>query len=64
MIWPGTGDPYKRKKAIRFLLISAAIGGIAVLLTTLVVNPGIANKHIWHVLMIWIRIGKYHLHLK
>ena len=43
MIWPGTGDPYKRKKAIRFLLISAAIGGIAVLLTTLVVNPGIAE---------------------
>ena len=34
MIWPGTGDPYKRKKAIKFLLISAAIGGIAVLLTT------------------------------
>ena len=44
MIWPGTGDPYKRKKAIRFLLISAAIGGIAVLLTTLVVNPGIARQ--------------------
>ena len=34
MIWPGTGDPYKRKKAIKFLLISAVIGGIAVLLTT------------------------------
>ena len=26
MIWPGMGDPYKRKKTIRFLLITAAIG--------------------------------------
>ena len=44
MIWPGTGDPYKRKKAIKFLLISAAIGGIAVLLTTVGVNPMIAKQ--------------------
>lgn len=26
MIWPGTGDPYKRKKTIRFLIITAIIG--------------------------------------
>jgi len=26
MIWPGTGDPYKRKKTIRFLIISTIIG--------------------------------------
>ncbi len=26
MIWPGTNDPYKRKKTIRFLIISAIIG--------------------------------------
>jgi len=26
MIWPGTGDPYKRKKTIRFLIISAIVG--------------------------------------
>ena len=26
MIWPGTNDPYKRKKTIRFLIITAAIG--------------------------------------
>ena len=44
MIWPGTGDPYKRKKAIKFLLISAAVGGIAVLLTTVGVNPMIAQQ--------------------
>jgi len=25
MIWPGMGDPFKRKKTIRFLLITAAI---------------------------------------
>jgi len=28
MIWPGMGDPYKRKKTIKFLLITAAIGSI------------------------------------
>jgi hypothetical protein len=44
MIWPGTGDPYKRKKTIKFLMISAAIGGIAVLLTTVGVNPMIAQQ--------------------
>ena len=26
MIWPGTGDPYKKKKTIRFLIITAIIG--------------------------------------
>ena len=26
MIWPGTGDPYKRKKTIKFLIITAIIG--------------------------------------
>ena len=49
MKWPGTADPYKRKKAIKFLVISAAVGAIAVLLTTVGVNPMIANKHIMHV---------------
>ena len=31
MIWPGMGDPYKRKKTIRFLIITAAIGAIVFL---------------------------------
>ena len=31
MIWPGMGDPYKRKKTIRFLLITAAIGAVVFL---------------------------------
>ncbi|MGD2106523.1 MAG: hypothetical protein PVH93_02855 [Nitrosopumilaceae archaeon] len=44
MIWPGMGDPYKRKKTIKFLLISAAIGGIAVLVTTMIVNPLIGEQ--------------------
>jgi len=44
MIWPGTGDPYKRKKTIRFLILSAGIGAIAVLLTLLVVNPFIGEQ--------------------
>lgn len=26
MIWPGMGDPYKRKRTIRFLIITAIIG--------------------------------------
>jgi len=26
MIWPGMGDPYKRKKTIKFLIITAIIG--------------------------------------
>jgi hypothetical protein len=34
MKYPGMGDPYKRSKTIKFLVISAIIGGIAVLLTS------------------------------
>lgn len=26
MIWPGMGDPYKRKKTIKFLIITAIVG--------------------------------------
>ncbi len=44
MIWPGMGDPYKRKKTIKFLLFSAAIGAVAVLITTMVVNPIIGEQ--------------------
>lgn len=44
MKWPGATDPYKRNKTIRFLIISAAIGGAAVLLTSTIVNPSIANQ--------------------
>lgn len=44
MIWPGTSDPYKRKKTIRFLAITAGIGIAAVLTTMLVVNPMIGEQ--------------------
>jgi len=42
MIWPGMGDPYKRKKTIKFLIITAIIGISAAALSTLVqtsLNP-------------------------
>ncbi|MFM9875123.1 MAG: hypothetical protein ACKVN8_01910 [Nitrosarchaeum sp.] len=44
MNWPGMGDPYKRKKTLRFLVLSAGIGAIAVLITVLVVNPLIGEQ--------------------
>jgi hypothetical protein len=44
MIWPGTGDPYKRKKTLKFLGLSAGIGAVAVLITILVVNPFIGEQ--------------------
>lgn len=37
MFWPGMGDPAKRKKALRFLIISAAVGVAVVLLSTTVI---------------------------
>ena len=44
MIWPGMGDPYKRKKTIQFLVLSAGIGAAAVLLTVFITNPLIAKQ--------------------
>ncbi len=44
MIWPGTGDPYKRKKTIRFLAISFGIGIVAVLIVSMGVNPFILEQ--------------------
>ena len=44
MIWPGMGDPYKRKKIIRFLLISAGIGSATVLFVAMIVNPIIGEQ--------------------
>lgn len=44
MIWPGMGDPYKRKKTIRFLALSAGVGAAAVLLTVFITNPLIAKQ--------------------
>jgi hypothetical protein len=44
MIWPGMGDPYKRKRTIKFLLLTAVIGAVAVLFTTMIVNPIIGEQ--------------------
>ena len=44
MKYPGMGDPYKRNKTIKFLVLSAIIGAIAVLLTSLIVNPMIGQQ--------------------
>jgi len=44
MKYPGMGDPYKRSKTIKFLVLSAIIGGIAVLLTSLIVNQMIGEQ--------------------
>ena len=44
MKYPGMGDPYKRTKTIKFLVISAIIGTIAVVLTSLVLNPIIGEQ--------------------
>ena len=44
MKWPGMGDPYKKKKTIRFLGLSAGVGAVAVLITILVVNPFIGEQ--------------------
>ena len=42
MIWPGMGDPYKRKRTIKFLILSAIIGISAAGISTFVqvaLNP-------------------------
>ena len=36
MIWPGTSDPYKRRKTLKFLLITALIGGAVAAASTAV----------------------------
>ncbi|MGI0046145.1 MAG: hypothetical protein ACREBB_03010 [Nitrosotalea sp.] len=38
MIWPGMGDPAKRKQTLRYLALTAAIGIGVVLINTLVVQ--------------------------
>jgi hypothetical protein len=44
MIWPGMGDPYKKKKTLKFLGLSAGAGAAAVLITILLVNPLIGEQ--------------------
>ena len=36
MKWPGMGDPYKRSKTIKFLILTAIIGGAAAAFSTVI----------------------------
>lgn len=38
MIWPGTSDPYKRKRILKFLLITAIIGAAVAAASTVIQN--------------------------
>lgn len=42
MIWPGMGDPYKRKQTLKFLIITAIIGGAVAAGATVI--QGILNQ--------------------
>jgi len=44
MFWPGMGDPYKRKKTLKFLALTAAVGVIAVLITVFSINPFLQSQ--------------------
>jgi len=44
MFWPGMGDPYKRKKTLRFLALTAVVGIIAVLITIFSINPFLQSQ--------------------
>ncbi|MEK0318398.1 MAG: hypothetical protein QQN43_02370 [Nitrosopumilus sp.] len=44
MFWPGMGDPYKRKKTLRFLALTGVVGIIAVLITVFSINPFLQSQ--------------------
>jgi len=48
MFWPGMGDPTKRKKMLRFLAISAAIGVSVVLISTTLISQVKAQDPLYH----------------
>ena len=48
MFWPGMGDPTKRKKMLRFLAISAAVGVTVVLLSTTLISQVKAQDPLYH----------------
>ena len=48
MFWPGMGDPSKRKKTIRFLAISAAVGIAVVLISTTVISKVKEQDPLYH----------------
>ena len=48
MFWPGMGDPTKRKKTLRFLAISAAVGIAVVLASTTVISQEKSQDPLYH----------------
>ena len=48
MFWPGMGDPTKRKKMLRFLAISAAVGVAVVLISTTAISQVKAQDPLYH----------------
>ena len=48
MFWPGMGDPTKRKKMLRFLIISAAIGVAVVLISTTAISKIKEQDPLYH----------------
>lgn len=48
MFWPGMGDPSKRKKTLKFLAITAAIGVAVVLISTTAISQVKAQDPLYH----------------
>ena len=48
MFWPGMGDPTKRKKMLKFLAISAAIGVAVVLISTTAISQVKEQDPLYH----------------
>jgi hypothetical protein len=48
MFWPGMGDPTKRKKMLKFLAISAAVGVSVVLISTTLISQVKAQDPLYH----------------
>ena len=48
MFWPGMGDPTKRKKMLRFLAISAAVGVAVVLISTTAISQVKEQDPLYH----------------
>ena len=60
MFWPGMGDPRKRKKMLRFLAISAAVGVSVVLISTTLISQVKAQDPLYHKCLNGLNI-QYHV---
>jgi hypothetical protein len=60
MFWPGMGDPTKRKKMLRFLAISAAVGVAVVLISTTAISQVKEQDPLYHKCVNGLQI-QYHI---